>query len=107
MTDLSFKALLEQAKQGDHYWASKAKLSFTEELYALMAARVVSKAELARRIGSTPAYVIKVLRGDTNFTIDSMVRLVRAVDGQLSVHVARREERVRGGTCGGSGTQGC
>lgn len=95
MTEFSFKALIEQAKQRDSYWAGKAKLGFTEDLVALMAARGVSKIELARRIGSSPAYVTKVLRGDTNFTIDSMVHLVRALDGQLSVRVARREDRVR------------
>ena len=91
----SFKGLIERAKQSDDYWVGKAIHDFTEDLYALMEARAISKAELAKLIGSTPAYVTKVLRGNTNFTIGSMVRIVRALDGQLCIHVGRREDDVR------------
>lgn len=95
MTKGSFKSLLNKAKQRDSYWAGKAIHEFTEDLFVLMEARGVSKAELARRMGSSPAYVTKALRGDTNFTIDSMVRLVRALDGQLSIHATREEDDIR------------
>lgn len=95
MAEKSFKGLIKQAKQRDSYWVGKAIQDFTDDLYALMENRGVSKAELAKRLGSSPAYVTKVLRGNTNFTIESMVRLVRALDGQLCIHVGRREDQVR------------
>lgn len=91
----SFKKLIEEAKQHDSYWAGKTIQDFTEDLYRLMEERGVTKSELARLLDSSPAYITKVLRGDTNFTIDSMVRLVRALDGQLCIHVTKSENKVR------------
>ena len=68
-TKRSFKSLIDQAKKRDSYWVGKAIHDFTEELVALMELRGVNKSELERRIDTSPAYVTKVLRGDTNFTI--------------------------------------
>lgn len=95
MASSGFNALISKAKQRNSYWVGKAIHDFTEELHDLMQQRAVSKAELARRIDCSPAYVSKVLRGDSNLTIDSMVKLVRAVDGQLCIHVTRQEDEVR------------
>lgn len=95
MANSGFSALISKAKQRNSYWVGRAIHDFTEELHELMQQRAVSKAELARRIDCSPAYVSKVLRGDSNLTIDSMVKLVRAVDGQLCIHVTRQEDEVR------------
>ncbi len=95
MANGSFRKLLDKAKERDDYWVAKAISDFTEDIGRLMAQREVSKAELARRIDSSAAYITKVMRGDTNFTVESMVRLARAVDGKLCIHVGRREDEVR------------
>lgn len=95
MAKKSFKSLLEKARQRDAYWVAKAIQDFTEDLFRLMEGRDVTKAELARRIGKSPAYVTKVFRGNSNFTIDSMVKLAHALDGQLCIHVGRKESSVR------------
>jgi hypothetical protein len=94
MAERGFRALLSKARQRDRFWVAKATQDFTEALFGLMERRGVNKAELARRIDSSPAYITKALQGNTNFTIGSMVRLVRALDGQLCIHVAHREDRV-------------
>ncbi len=95
MANGSFKKLLAKAKERDEYWVAKAISDFTDDLHRLMELRDVNKAELARRIESSPAYITKVMRGDTNFTVESMVRLARALDGQLCIHVGRNEDTVR------------
>jgi antitoxin component HigA of HigAB toxin-antitoxin module len=81
MKKKSFKELLNEAKEQDTYWIGSAILDFTEGLYKMMEANGVSRSDLARRLGVSPAYITKVLRGNVNFTIDSMVRLVRAAGG--------------------------
>jgi transcriptional regulator with XRE-family HTH domain len=43
----------------------------------------VSRAELARRLGTSQAYVTKVLRGNVNFTLAALVKLARAVGGEV------------------------
>jgi transcriptional regulator with XRE-family HTH domain len=95
MAEKTFSSLLAKAKERDSYWTARAVHEFTEDLYRLMEQRGVNKAELARRLDSSPAYVTKVLRGNTNFTIESMVRLARALEGRLCLHVGRSEGQTR------------
>lgn len=94
MAKKNFRSLLEKAKQRDTYWVAKAIQDFTEDLFRLMEARGTNKAELARRIGKSPAYITKIFRGNSNFTIDSMVKLAHALDGRLCIHVGRKESSV-------------
>jgi transcriptional regulator with XRE-family HTH domain len=93
MTRKSFKGLFAEARRRNSFWSEKAKIDFAEDLWELMERRGVSRAQLAERIGSSAAYVTKALRGDANFTIESMVKLVRALDGQLTVHVGAAEDK--------------
>lgn len=92
MTSMRFQRLLEEARKQDDYWIHDAIHEFTEGLYSLMSRQDVSKSELARRIDSSPAYITKVMRGNTNFTMASMVRLVRALGGQIKVKVCTDED---------------
>lgn len=92
MANKSFKQLFSEARNRDSYWSEKAKLQFTEELFQLMERRGVNKTQFAERIGSSPSYVTKALRGDVNLTVESMIKFVRAVDGVLELHVRGRED---------------
>jgi transcriptional regulator with XRE-family HTH domain len=83
----SFKELFERARKTDEYWLESSVLDFTEDLFRLMKERQVSRSELARRIEASPAYVTKVLRGNANFTLASMVKLARAFDHEVRVHL--------------------
>lgn len=44
----------------------------TEAIASLLEEQGVSRAELARRIGKSPAFVTKLLRGDNNFTLRTL-----------------------------------
>ena len=91
----SFAELYEVARQKDAYWVADAIYSFTEELNRLAEIEGVSRAEIARRLGTSAAYVTKVFRGDVNFTVESMVRLARAIGARLHVHLALEGHQVR------------
>lgn len=90
-----FQRLFERATARNEYWIARAKLNFNEELARLMAAEDVSRAELARRLATSPAYVTKILRGDANFTLSSMVRIARALGAELRVHLAAESASTR------------
>ena len=83
----SFPDLFAEAETHADYWVSGAILGFTESLVREMERQGVTRSELARRIGATPAYVTKILRGKANFTLETMVRLARALDADLHVQV--------------------
>lgn len=63
----------------------QAKLELSEQVFQLMQEQGVTEAELARRLGSSRAYVNKVLQGSTNFTIESLVKLGLALNRELKL----------------------
>lgn len=75
----TFKELFDRARQSDAYWAEKAILEFTGDIYAEMKRQGKSYSDLARILNTSPAYITKVFRGNANFTIQSMVKLSRAL----------------------------
>lgn len=83
----TFAAFFKEAEKQDAYWVERAVLEFTEELLAHMERENISRAELARRLGKKPPYITKILRGTTNFTLDSMVRIARAVGCEVRTHL--------------------
>lgn len=77
----SFAEFFAEAEQLPNYQEAEAALDFVAGLAALMRANGINNAELARRIGKSPAYVTKVLRADTNFTLRTMTMLSEAAGG--------------------------
>jgi transcriptional regulator with XRE-family HTH domain len=88
MQSNSFANLISSVRECDEYWQDEIKLEFAVGIGELMDSKDISKADLARKIGKSAAYVTKALRGDTNFTIESMVQLARAVGGRVHLKVA-------------------
>ncbi len=88
MTAKTFKELFRKAKERDEYWVADAILTYTEELSRLVEKKGVSQADLARALGVSTAYVTKVFRGNTNFTIQTMVKLARAAGGRVNIHIS-------------------
>ena len=84
----SFAALFAAAEAHDEYWTERVILEFTEELTRWMESQGVSRKELAERIGSSQPYITKVLKGDVNFTLATMVKLARALGAELRIQLA-------------------
>jgi transcriptional regulator with XRE-family HTH domain len=79
-----------------HFQAVRLEMEITELLCELMDKQGVSRAELARRLGASPPYITKILRGQTNMTLKTISdcffalgRSVRVVDRPLDVHSPR------------------
>lgn len=81
----ALKAAAEAARDTHAYRAEGASIRFTEELIARMKASGLTRSALAAKIGSSPAYVTKILRGDSNFTLDSMVKIADALGCDLII----------------------
>lgn len=84
----SYKELVKAAKDRDTYWVEVAKHDFAFSIYRQLKRHGLTNAALAEKLGVSPPYVSKVLRGDENLTIESMVKIVRAANGKLHLEVA-------------------
>lgn len=90
MTTSKYNQIVASMKEDSSYWHEVAKLDFAFGLNEVMNANHLSRADLARALQTSPAYVTKVLGGNCNFTIATMVDLARAAGGELILKVAQK-----------------
>ena len=76
---MSVAELLREDQKTDEYWVEMAKLDFVVKLNGALRQNGMSRSDFARIIGRSPAYITKIMQGDANLTIESMVKLARAV----------------------------
>lgn len=86
----SFQALVERAQKSAAYWAAGIALDFAEEVEIFMKRKKISRADLAKKMDTSAPYVSKVLRGEANFTLETMVKIAMAVDAEIEVHLIER-----------------
>jgi len=84
-----FASLWETIAKQDHYHVESVKTDVGFALRALLENSELSKATFAKKIGKSAAYISKIFRGDVNFTIESMVRLARALDGEVKISIVK------------------
>ena len=88
-------ALINESKKDDLYWVEEAKLGFALSLEKQRKSSGLSYSELAKRIKTSAAYITKVFRGDSNMTIESMVKLARASGGKLNIEIINESVGVK------------
>ena len=91
----ALKERAESVRTSHAYRAESVMIRFTEELVALMNKKSITRSALAEKINVSPAYITKVLKGDTNFTLDTMVKISTALDCDLSTHLSERGFQAR------------
>jgi transcriptional regulator with XRE-family HTH domain len=82
-----FADQLRAAELTDAYQIDRLKVEISERIYHAMNQQDVTNAELARRLGKSRAYVTKLLRGTTNFTLESLVRIGRALACEVELEL--------------------
>lgn len=82
-----YSEILRRATNSVDYWTQVAIRTFVRDLTDRMDAEDISQAGLAEKIGTSPAYVSKVMRGNANFTLETMTKLAMAVGGKIRVQI--------------------
>lgn len=80
-----FAALLNEFQQSEAFEFERAKVEIAEQIHRTMEQQNISNAELARRLGSSKAYVTKILQGNANFTIESLIKISRSMSCQINI----------------------
>jgi len=91
----SYKALKSKSKDRLSYWLESAKQDFMISIHTAMTKEKISKSALAANIGCSPAYITKILKGDANFTIETMVKISRALNTKLCIHLSDPHESIQ------------
>ena len=83
----TFDAHMALARQEPAYWSYLTSLEFIDSIVAEMDAQSVSGAELARRMGTSRAWVSRVLEGECNLTLASMGKLAFALGMRVTTQL--------------------
>ena len=54
----------------------------------------MSNAELAKRLGTTPAYVTRLFSGSVNLSVQSLVKVAQAVFGEVKLEFVANDNQV-------------
>ena len=82
------QGLIARARKGHIFRLETAKLEVVRQLEARMEELDISPSELAQKMDASQPYVSKILRGNTNFTLDSLVKLASATDAEFKFQFA-------------------
>ena len=85
MAKKDYSRFFSDARKRESYWIADATYSFVEDLHMATVEQGITYAQLAAKIGKSPAYITRVMRGDYNLTIATMVKLARALDLKLKL----------------------
>lgn len=91
MKHLSFKDMWEEVEKHPDYWAELAMLDFSEDVLDAMRAQSVTRAELARRLGTSPGHVTRLLSGTGNLTLTTMSKMAFVLGLELRTSLAPME----------------
>lgn len=72
------------------YRLEKILFQLGEDMCLLMEQQGLSRTQLAERMGVSPAYITKILDGNPNLTIKSLLKLSDALGRELTIHFAPR-----------------
>lgn len=94
-TENWFATKLEEFKDDKEFLTEQAILHFTEQVAAAMQGLRMTRAGLARKLGVSKAFVTKLLNGNPNLTIRTMVSLAEALGCRIDLNLYPRELEVR------------
>jgi plasmid maintenance system antidote protein VapI len=83
----TFHSLFTRARESLAYAVEGAIISFTEQVVSRMKGLNINRSGLAGKLDSSPAYVTKFLGGETNFTLESMVKVAGALDSEIKIEL--------------------
>lgn len=95
MSKKSFQTLMHEAEASAELAIEGAKIDFALELGKVMERAGLSRSDLAARLGVSLPMVTKILRGDGNLTIESMVKATHATDAALHIHIIPKTSKGR------------
>ena len=90
--DKWFEKTLKSFEKDPQFLLERKILDVTEEICAVMKKKDITRKELAERLGVSPAAITKILRGNSNFTLKTLLSLASALDLDLDVSFRERKK---------------
>lgn len=89
--DRWYQELTEKFDKNPEYWVESMRIDFVEAVERMMEKRGVSRAELARRMDSSPAYVTQMLKALFNPTLLTLAKMALALDARVELALVPKD----------------
>jgi len=90
-----YKEKLREFRDDVDFLTETAIIDFTEKIVNKMQKMGMSRADLAGKLGVSKPFITKVLNGNPNLTIRSMVAIARALDCDLNLEMCPKGFEIR------------
>jgi len=88
------KSKIESFVADDDYQKEKNKVLIAEKISQRLFELGISKIEFAKLLGTSPAYITKLLSGTSNFTLNTMYDISKVLDLNLEISFQGKKSRV-------------
>lgn len=85
-----FNKLADKLKDVPEFIFEGIVLRVSETIAGLMEDRHMTRGQLAQKLGCSPAYITKLLRGSENLTLRKLFDVSRALDAEFKVEMLPR-----------------
>ena len=89
------KGELEKYQDSIGYRLEEAILNFTEQICEQMEKQKITRAELAERLGVSRAFITKLLNGNPNLTLKTMINMASALKSDLNIQIQPRRSAAK------------
>ncbi len=90
MKRTTFTELFKNARTTIEYRVHGLIIDITEQIVEKLKAMKMSKSDLASKMETTPPYITKLLRGKTNFTAESLVKVADSLNCDVRIRLVPR-----------------
>lgn len=91
MSTKSFAALMARLAATPEGQSEHVAVAYLAQVNARMQAQGISNVELARRMGTSPAYITRLFRGSANLSVQTMTKLAHAVNCTLMLELVAND----------------
>jgi transcriptional regulator with XRE-family HTH domain len=89
--DRRYKELTDRLEKNPEHWVESMRIDFVEAVERMMEERGVSRADLARRLDSSPAYVTQMLKALFNPTLLTLAKVALALDARVELTLVPKD----------------
>lgn len=82
---VNFSSLIKKAKENNEYWESSIRHKIALALLGQLSDLRLTQSDLAKKSGVSAAYISRVLSGNENMSIKTIIKLTKAVDLSFDV----------------------
>ncbi len=87
-----FKKKVKKFEKDPEYILEGLMLELNEQILELLYKKGMTRKQLAKELGVSPAYITKLLNGNPNLTLKSLVKIATVMDVSLSINIGEEKK---------------